>query len=121
MLCLASKRQLLSKYLLPKQKSLKGKVLFLSKCYTLFYYRLACLDCALIITSGGTGLGVRFYECMIQMKFLLQPRDVTPQAILSMLESRCLGLEHLIISTGLKHTRIAALSSPIVGKIKTSK
>ncbi|KAK0207011.1 hypothetical protein DFS33DRAFT_1255556 [Desarmillaria ectypa] len=56
-----------------------------------------------IITTGGTGFGVR---------------DRTPEAIAPLLEREASGLVHLLLSTSLKHTPLAALSRPIAGTIK---
>ncbi|KAF8076790.1 MoaB/Mog domain-containing protein [Lyophyllum atratum] len=55
-----------------------------------------------IITTGGTGFGVR---------------DLTPEAIKPLLEREASGLVHLLLSTSLKHTPLAALSRPIAGTI----
>ncbi|KAJ6560153.1 MoaB/Mog domain-containing protein [Mycena capillaripes] len=56
-----------------------------------------------IVTSGGTGFGVR---------------DLTPEAISRLLEREAPGLVHLMLSTSLKHTPLAALSRPVAGTIK---
>ncbi|TFK28969.1 molybdenum cofactor biosynthesis protein [Coprinopsis marcescibilis] len=55
-----------------------------------------------IITTGGTGFGVR---------------DVTPEAIEPLLERQAPGLVHLLISSSLKHTPRAVLARPVVGTI----
>ncbi|RDB20116.1 Molybdenum cofactor synthesis protein cinnamon [Hypsizygus marmoreus] len=55
-----------------------------------------------IITTGGTGFGVR---------------DLTPEAIKPLLEREASGLVHLLLSTSLKHTPLAALSRPVAGTI----
>ncbi|KAK0461635.1 uncharacterized protein EV420DRAFT_1639932 [Desarmillaria tabescens] len=56
-----------------------------------------------IITTGGTGFGVR---------------DRTPEAIAPLLEREASGLVHLLLSASLKHTPLAALSRPVAGTIK---
>ncbi|KAJ7369083.1 MoaB/Mog domain-containing protein [Mycena albidolilacea] len=56
-----------------------------------------------IITTGGTGFGVR---------------DQTPEAISPLLEREAPGLVHLMLSASLKHTPLAALSRPVAGTIK---
>ncbi|KAJ2936055.1 hypothetical protein H1R20_g1039, partial [Candolleomyces eurysporus] len=53
-----------------------------------------------IITTGGTGFGVR---------------DVTPEAIAPLITRQAPGLVHLLISASLRHTPLAALSRPIAG------
>ncbi|KAG6331869.1 hypothetical protein ID866_7220, partial [Astraeus odoratus] len=58
------------------------------------------LDC--IFTTGGTGFG---------------ERDRTPEAISPLLERQAPGLVHLLLSSSLKHTPLAALSRPIAGTI----
>ncbi|KAF5388108.1 hypothetical protein D9615_000748 [Tricholomella constricta] len=55
-----------------------------------------------IITAGGTGFGVR---------------DHTPEAIKPLLEREASGLLHLLLSTSLKYTPLAALSRPVAGTI----
>ncbi|SJL02520.1 uncharacterized protein ARMOST_05851 [Armillaria ostoyae] len=59
----------------------------------------------LIITTGGTGFGVR---------------DRTPEAIAPLLEREASGLVHLLLSASLKHTPLAALSRPVAGTIKST-
>ncbi|KAJ3032907.1 hypothetical protein HDV00_006980, partial [Rhizophlyctis rosea] len=54
----------------------------------------------LIITSGGTGFGVR---------------DVTPEAISPLLHKQSPGLVHLMLSSSLQKTPMAALCRPICG------
>ncbi|KAF9450155.1 hypothetical protein P691DRAFT_774137 [Macrolepiota fuliginosa MF-IS2] len=56
-----------------------------------------------IITTGGTGFGVR---------------DVTPEAIKPLLDREASGIVHLLLSTSLQHTPLAALSRPIAGTRK---
>ncbi|EFI27789.1 molybdenum cofactor biosynthesis protein [Coprinopsis cinerea okayama7 len=53
-----------------------------------------------IVTTGGTGFGAR---------------DITPEAISPLLERQAPGLVHLLISSSLKHTPLAALSRPAAG------
>ncbi|KAF8897865.1 hypothetical protein BD779DRAFT_1465949 [Infundibulicybe gibba] len=55
-----------------------------------------------IITTGGTGFG---------------ERDITPEAVSVLLERNASGLIHLLLSTSLKHTPMAALSRPVAGTI----
>ncbi|KAJ7248538.1 MoaB/Mog domain-containing protein [Mycena rebaudengoi] len=58
-----------------------------------------------IITTGGTGFGVR---------------DKTPEAIAPLLEREAPGLVHLMLSISLKHTPLAALSRPVAGTVKNT-
>ncbi|KAJ7682020.1 MoaB/Mog domain-containing protein [Mycena polygramma] len=58
-----------------------------------------------IITTGGTGFGVR---------------DQTPEAISPLLEREAPGLVHLMLSASLKHTPLAALSRPVAGTIRST-
>ncbi|KAH6912474.1 molybdenum cofactor biosynthesis protein [Coprinopsis sp. MPI-PUGE-AT-0042] len=53
-----------------------------------------------IITTGGTGFGIR---------------DVTPEALEPVLDRKAPGLVHLLLSSSLKHTPLAALSRPVAG------
>lgn len=53
-----------------------------------------------IVTTGGTGLG---------------PRDVTPEATLSVIDREAPGLSQLMIARGLESTPMAALSRLRVG------
>ncbi|KAF9067623.1 MoaB/Mog domain-containing protein [Rhodocollybia butyracea] len=55
-----------------------------------------------IVTTGGTGFGIR---------------DRTPEAITPLLSRPAPGLVHLLISSSLKHTQMAALSRPVAGTI----
>ena len=57
-------------------------------------------DCDAIFTSGGTGIG---------------PRDVTPEATRSVIETEVPGLAELMRSEGTKSTPMAALSRAIAG------
>ncbi|KAH9855051.1 MoaB/Mog domain-containing protein [Lenzites betulinus] len=56
-----------------------------------------------IITTGGTGFGVR---------------DRTPEAIKPLLEREAPGLVHLLLSSSLNSTPLAALSRPVAGTIR---
>lgn len=58
-----------------------------------------------IITTGGTGFGVR---------------DVTPEAIIPLLDRAAPGLVHLLLAVSLQHTPLAALSRPVAGMIKST-
>lgn len=55
-----------------------------------------------IFLTGGTGLS---------------PRDVTPEAVIPMLEKRANGLETLLTVKGLEATQMAPLSRPVCGSI----
>ncbi|TFK55434.1 molybdenum cofactor biosynthesis protein [Heliocybe sulcata] len=55
-----------------------------------------------IVTTGGTGFGVR---------------DRTPEAITPLLDRHAPGLVHLMISGSLAHTAMAALARPVAGTI----
>jgi molybdopterin adenylyltransferase len=57
-------------------------------------------DCDAIFASGGTGLG---------------PRDVTPEATRSVIETEVPGLGELMRAEGAKSTPFAALSRAVVG------
>ncbi|EIM85648.1 molybdenum cofactor biosynthesis protein [Stereum hirsutum FP-91666 SS1] len=59
----------------------------------------------LILTTGGTGFGVR---------------DRTPEAIGPLLQRQAPGLVHLVLDASLKHTALAALSRPIAGTINNT-
>ena len=60
----------------------------------------ACDASNVVVTTGGTGLG---------------PRDVTPEATLSVLDREAPGLSQLMIARGLEATPMAALSRLRVG------
>ena len=62
--------------------------------------RAAAGRSALIVTTGGTGLG---------------PRDVTPEATRDVLEREAPGLSELLRAEGLRRTPRAALSRGVVG------
>ncbi|KAH7926809.1 hypothetical protein BV22DRAFT_1118682 [Leucogyrophana mollusca] len=55
-----------------------------------------------IITTGGTGFGVR---------------DLTPEAISPLLEREASGIVHLLLSASIQHTPLAALSRPVAGTV----
>ncbi|GBE79793.1 MoaB/Mog domain-containing protein [Sparassis latifolia] len=58
-----------------------------------------------VITAGGTGFGVR---------------DRTPEAIRPLLEREAPGLVHVLLSSSLRHTPLAALSRPVAGTVKNT-
>lgn len=60
----------------------------------------ACVRSNVVVTTGGTGLG---------------PRDVTPEATLSVIDREAPGLSQLMIARGLEATPMAALSRLRVG------
>ena len=57
-------------------------------------------SCALILTTGGTGLA---------------PRDVTPEATLRVLDRLAPGIAEALRADGLKHTPFAMLSRGVAG------
>lgn len=57
----------------------------------------------LCVTTGGTGFS---------------PRDVTPEAVRPLLVKEATGLQHLMMSTSLTKTPMAALSRPVAGVTK---
>jgi molybdopterin adenylyltransferase len=57
-------------------------------------------DCDAVFTSGGTGIG---------------PRDVTPEATRSVIETEVPGLAELMRAEGTKSTPLAALSRAVAG------
>lgn len=59
----------------------------------------------LVVTTGGTGFG---------------PRDVTPEATVSVLEREAPGLVHAMTASGLQKTPMAALSRARAGTIGRS-
>jgi gephyrin len=83
-------------------------------------------DIDLLVTTGGTGFGVRdktpevsvnFIFMMVQsLKRIFTFGDY--QAISPLLEREASGLVHLLLSSSLKHTPLAALSRPVAGTIK---
>ncbi|HEX6946988.1 MAG TPA: MogA/MoaB family molybdenum cofactor biosynthesis protein [Acidimicrobiia bacterium] len=64
--------------------------------------RAAAGSSALVLTTGGTGFG---------------PRDVTPEATVSVLEREAPGLAHLMLARGLESTPMAALSRARAGTL----
>ncbi|HZT68761.1 MAG TPA: MogA/MoaB family molybdenum cofactor biosynthesis protein [Terriglobia bacterium] len=62
-------------------------------------------DCDAVFTSGGTGLG---------------PRDVTPEATRSVIETEVPGLGELMRAAGVKSTPLAALSRVVAGVRKNT-
>ncbi len=62
-------------------------------------------DAQLVVTTGGTGFGLR---------------DVTPEATLSVLEREAPGLVHAMLAAGLEKTPMAALSRARAGSIGTT-
>ena len=60
---------------------------------------------ALVVTTGGTGLG---------------PRDVTPEATGRVIDREAPGLAELMRQAGLAHTPMAALSRAIVGSLAST-
>lgn len=72
-----------------------------------------------IITTGGTGFGVR--DRTPEVSFLSDHGILysdSMQAISPLIERDAPGLVHLMMSTSLKHTPLAALSRPIAGTIQ---
>lgn len=63
---------------------------------------VACESAPLVITTGGTGFGVR---------------DVTPEATAAVLERDAPGLVHAMIAQGLEATPMAALTRSRAGTI----
>lgn len=61
-------------------------------------------DCALILTTGGTGF---------------TPRDVTPEATLAVLDRAAPNISELVRAKGLEKTPFAALSRGAAGTIGT--
>lgn len=64
--------------------------------------REAARNAALVVTTGGTGLG---------------PRDVTPEATRDVLEREAPGLAELLRAHGLAKTPFAALSRGLAGAV----
>lgn len=62
----------------------------------------AATTSSLVLTTGGTGFG---------------PRDVTPEATLTVLDREAPGLVHLMLAEGIRHTPMAALTRARAGTI----
>jgi molybdopterin adenylyltransferase len=67
--------------------------------------RAACSSAALVVTTGGTGFGLR---------------DVTPEATAEILEREASGLVHAMIARGLESTPMAALTRARAGTVGSS-
>lgn len=65
----------------------------------------ACSGADLVLTTGGTGFGLR---------------DVTPEATASVLEREAPGLVHVMIARGIEATPMAALTRARAGTIGSS-
>lgn len=65
----------------------------------------ACSSANLVVTTGGTGFGLR---------------DVTPEATASILEREAPGLVHAMVARGLESTPMAALTRARAGTIGRS-
>jgi len=64
--------------------------------------RNGCSQAELVVTTGGTGFGLR---------------DVTPEATAGVLEREAPGLVHLMISRGIESTTMAALTRARAGTV----
>ena len=62
--------------------------------------RVASQEADLVVTTGGTGFGVR---------------DVTPEATLAVLDRQAPGLVHAMVASGLEQTPMAALTRAVAG------
>lgn len=67
--------------------------------------RAGCESADLVVTTGGTGFGLR---------------DVTPEATASVLEREAPGLVHAMIARGLESTPMAALTRARAGTLGAS-
>lgn len=65
----------------------------------------ACATAELVVTTGGTGFGLR---------------DVTPEATVALLERQAPGLVQAMIAKGLESTPMAALTRAAAGTIGTT-
>lgn len=65
----------------------------------------ACSEAELVLTTGGTGFGLR---------------DVTPEATRRLLERDAPGLVHAMLAEGLESTPMAALTRAVAGTVGTS-
>ena len=76
-----------------------------------------------MITTGGTGFGVRDVTPEVNIVLLViftQLIFSSIQAITPLIERSAPGLVHLMMSSSLKHTPLAALSRPVAGTIKNT-
>ncbi len=64
--------------------------------------RRACATASLVITTGGTGFGLR---------------DVTPEATRKLLDREAPGLVHVMLARGLESTPMAALTRAVAGTV----
>lgn len=62
----------------------------------------ACARATLVLTTGGTGFGLR---------------DVTPEATRQLLEREAPGLVHVMLAKGLESTPMAALTRAVAGTV----
>ncbi|KAI8903593.1 MoeA, N-terminal and linker domain-containing protein [Gorgonomyces haynaldii] len=85
--------------------TIKRRAVVADDVYMIRNQVLASLDCDLILTTGGTGFGIR---------------DQTPEAIEPLLEKKSVGLPILMMQKGLEKTVFAALSRPVAGVIQKS-
>lgn len=67
--------------------------------------RKACAGGDLVLTTGGTGFGLR---------------DVTPEATRGLLEREAPGLVHAMLARGMEATPMAALTRAVAGTIGTT-
>lgn len=67
--------------------------------------REACQRADLVLTTGGTGFGVR---------------DITPEATRALLEREAPGLVHAMLAKGLESTPMAALTRAVAGTVGTT-
>lgn len=75
-----------------------------------------------IVTTGGTGFGVRDSTPEVRVEPILIQAQLTPitQAIKPLLDREASGLVHLLLSVSLQHTPLAALSRPVAGTRKNT-
>ena len=77
-----------------------------------------------VITTGGTGFGIRDRTPEVKLIHLSRQLSILMigrfQALSPLIERDAPGLVHLIMSTSLKHTPLAALSRPVAGTIKNT-
>lgn len=67
--------------------------------------RRACTRASLVLTTGGTGFGLR---------------DVTPEATRQLLDREAPGLIHVMLAKGLESTPMAALTRAVAGTVGDS-